>query len=220
MSKVKAIEHIEKRGILLVFPIKDGKDPMSLWYCLHPRSTMRWDWDVTGDNRVVKLWHLMKELSDSGEVVYSKWFQSRATFFSKEVFTAYLSHLKSQFDLFFGLTREARQIYEELEHNSPLSTKEIKALCELQGKDMARFYNRAMKQLYQRGLIVSYGEKEDGAFPSSLHGATSLLFEDLWLEADHYKKIHSETLMKALGTSIKFERQLQQIEKGLSKERP
>src|SRR4051812_17327021 len=89
----KAVAAIERSGVLLVYPIQNRPDPPSLWTALHPRTAMRWEWDESGDDRVADLWHLRERLSRSGEVVYAKWFQGRATFFSREVFTAFLTLL-------------------------------------------------------------------------------------------------------------------------------
>jgi hypothetical protein len=41
-----------------------------------------------------------------------------------------------------------------------------------------------MKDLFTRFLIVGFGEVEDGAFPSLAVGATELLYDDLWREAE------------------------------------
>jgi hypothetical protein len=53
-----AVALIEKIGILLVYPIENKKEPQSLWSEFFPRTAMRWEWDLNGDDRVVKLWHL------------------------------------------------------------------------------------------------------------------------------------------------------------------
>ena len=56
-------------------------------------------------------------------------------------------------------------------------------MAELQGRDNEPLYTKATKELFQRFLIVAYGEVADGAFPSLAMGATRLLYEDLWTEA-------------------------------------
>ena len=81
---------IEKAGVLLVFPIKNAPEPRSLWHAFHPKSQMRWDWSESGDPRVASLWHLKTALGEGDDVVYGKWFQGRATFFSKPVYAALL----------------------------------------------------------------------------------------------------------------------------------
>ncbi len=178
----EAISAIDKAGILLVFPINNRKEPKSLWTTFFPRSEMRWEWDDGGDGRVANLWHLREELSRSQKVVYAKWYQGRATFFSRKVFTAMLSRLlKSPLP---PLSKDASRILRTLQENSPLSTKRLKAATDFQGKFMTPAYEKALKQLWQRLLIVGFGEVDDGAFPSLAIGATSLLFEDLWREAN------------------------------------
>jgi len=179
-----AIACIRDRGALLVFPINNRPQPPSLWTEFFPKSPMVWDWNEDADSRVAELWHLMKVLSDSRQVVYSKWFQSRATFFSLELFTAMLRLRASLRDPRHTLSQDGRTILEVLENNSPLSTRELKQAAGLQGKINEAAYSRAMKQLFTQLLIVGFGEVEDGAFPSAAVGATDLLFAELCREAD------------------------------------
>lgn len=179
----KAISHINNHGILLVFPLNNKSEPKSVWSCLYPRTKMRWEWDDSADNKVVQMWRLREQLSRSGQVVYSKWYQGRATCFSKEVFTHLLaaaraSQVKEKLPI-----RESKEILESLEMDSPLSTKKIKEAVGLQGKSLEGLYNKAMKDLWLPGLIVGFGEVEDSSFPSLAVGATSVLFEELWLES-------------------------------------
>ena len=178
----KAISHINKHGALLVFPINNRAQPHSLWSEFHPKIEMVWEWNEQGDGRVWEMWQLMKKLSDCREVVYSKWYQGRATFFSHELFTSMLCLARSARATRHKLSETARTLFDVLENNSPLSTKELKALTGLQGRLNAGDYGRGMKDLFTRLLIVGFGEVEDGAFPSLAVGATELLFEDLWRE--------------------------------------
>lgn len=166
--------------MLLVFPINNRPEPLSIWSCLYPKKKMVWEWTEDSDDKVGDTWLLMKKLSDGKEVVYSKWFQGRATFFSRELFTALL---KLYWRDNYPLSRSAMNLLEALESDSPLSTKELKKITELQGKDNEAEYNRGLKSLFQKFLIVGFGEVEDGAFPSLAVGATKALYEDLWLEA-------------------------------------
>ncbi len=214
-----AIEKINQNGILLVFPVNNKKEPRSLWSEFHPRTPMRWEWDETGDNRVGKMWLLMKKLSDCGEVVYSKWYQGRATFFSKKLFTAMLclvrNHLAQvegadadselSIDFSFGLSQTAKNLLETVEGDSPLSTRDLKKICDLQGKDNEPTYSKAMKSLFTRLLIVAYGEVEDGAFPSLAVGATNLLFEELWQAAIHFAPAEAQDIVeKAMPRNSSF----------------
>lgn len=182
MSQKSAVSKINSRGALLVFPINNKKEPASLWSEFYPKSKMRWEWDSDGDDRVGKLWALMKKLSDSREVVYSKWYQGRATFFSRKLFTALLCKLLQNFDEPY-LSYTAKNLLDALESDSPLSTKQLKQITELRGKDNERFYNRGMKELFSKFLIVAFGEVDDGAFPSLAVGATKNLYEDLLNDA-------------------------------------
>jgi len=185
MKLSKAISCINKNGALLVFPINNRELPNSLWSEFFPGAKMIWDWNENNDNndyRVSDLWLLMKQLSDCREVVYSKWYQGRATFFSQELFSSMLCVAGSTRIPRQKLSQTGRRLFEVLENNSPLSTKELKALAELQGRANEGDYSRGMKELFTRLLIVGYGEVDDGAFPSLAVGATELLYEDLWRE--------------------------------------
>jgi hypothetical protein len=175
-----AVESIRQHGVLLVFPINNRELPHSLWAEFFPNTRMVWDWNEDSDHRVGEMWQMMKRLSDCREVVYSKWYQGRATFFSHELFMAMLSLRRAHRIARQDLSETARILFEVLENNSPLSTKQLKDLTGLQGRENEADYTRGMKELFQRLLIVGFGEVEDGAFPSLAVGATELLFEDLW----------------------------------------
>lgn len=184
MSKLrdKAIQSINEKGILLVYPIDNRPAPASIWGELYPRTKMRWEWDSEGDAKVASLWHLREELSRSRQVVYSKWYQGRATFFSRPLFTAiYCLSRKWQSKKW---TRESSEILEALKLDSPLSTRQIKEAVGLQGKLLESTYEKAMKPLWQHFDIVGYGEIEDSSFPSLAVGATTTLFEDLVQKAE------------------------------------
>ncbi len=177
-----AIKKINEAGILLVYPIKNKDHPSSLWSSIYPRSKMNWSWDGDADSRVAKIWLLMKSLSDCGEVIYTKWYKNRATFISKRLFLNLLAY-SNQNRKQIKLSPVANEIYDSLLSDSPLSTKALKKIIGLVGRDFNSEYEKAMRELYKNFFIVSFGEVNDGAFPSNAVGATQLLFEDLWLES-------------------------------------
>ncbi len=182
--RAKAVAAINKRGALLVYPINNRKDPLSIWSELFPRTKMRWEWDDESDSKVADLWHLRTELSRSRKVVYSKWYQGRATFFANDVFVNLLAFMRPTSEL----GHASRMALEALESDSPLSTKQLKVAVELEGRLLEPTYNRALKPLWQRLLIVGFGEFEDSSFPSLGIAATQTIFEDLWnesLKIDH-----------------------------------
>jgi len=179
-----AVKRINERGVLLVFPINNRPLPLSLWSEFFPKTRMVWDWNDDAAGAVHDMWGLMKRLSDCREVVYSKWYQGRATFFSRDLFTAILCLRCRQFDARRRLSPTARTLFEVLENNSPLSTRKLKELTDLQGRLHEVEYSRAMKELFSRLLIVGFGEVDDGAFPSLAVGATELLYDDLWRQAE------------------------------------
>jgi hypothetical protein len=143
---------------------------------------MRWEWDDEGDNRVAQLWRLREEISRSNEVVYTKWYQGRATFFSRDMFVAFLAISRGTFNP-ASLSVASKEILNILRMDSPLSTKQLKLAAGMKGKMYEFEYQRALKQLWSRFLLVGYGEIDDGAFPSLAIGATEILFEDLWNDA-------------------------------------
>jgi len=179
-----AVDRINERGVLLVFPINNRALPLSLWSEIYRRLRMVWDWNDDAAGPVHDMWSLMKRLSDCRQVVYSKWYQGRATFFSRELFTAMLRMRCMRTEARRSLSPTARTLFEVLENNSPLSTRKLKELTDLQGKLHEAEYSRAMKELFTQFWIVGFGEVDDGAFPSLAVGATELLFDDLWRQAE------------------------------------
>ena len=192
----QAVDRIREHGVLLVFPIHNREEPRSLWLEFFPGTTMVWDWNDDGDRRVAQMWRLMKLMSDTSEVVYSKWYQGRATFFSRELFASILRVRRGAFDPRRGLSNTAKTLLEVLENNSPLSTKQLKRATELGGRLNETVYSRAMKELFSRFLIVGFGEVEDGAFPSAAVGATELLFSDLWSQAEEMPAARAAAIVK------------------------
>lgn len=198
------IKAIEKRGCLLVYPLANKKEPASLWSELYPRTPMEWRWDVDGDNRVGQMWVMREELSRSKEVIYVKWFQNRATFFSKKIFVAMLAFLGSSRGEVV-LPRSSQEALESFLLDSPQSTKIIKENLGWQGKLMESHYNRSMKPLWQNLFIVGFGEVNDSSFPSLNMAATETLFEDLWLESQGLTEVQGqEILLKVLGAENLF----------------
>ncbi len=216
MSTPKAaVGAIDKHGALLVYPINNRREPSSLWSAFYPRTPMRWEWDDDGDSRVADLWHLRAELSRSRKVVYAKWYQGRATFFSREVFAQLLSALGST-TASRGLSGEPRSILELLDQDSPLSTKQIKAATDLRGKALGGVYDRALKRLWQKLLVVGFGEIDDGAFPSLAIGATRVIFEELWAEAQELDEgAAMEALEAKLGADSPFFKHLRKLRASL-----
>jgi hypothetical protein len=199
MTQAKAIQAINRHGMLLTFPMDNREEPSSIWSVSYPGEEMRWEWDDNGDDRVAKLWHLRTLLSTTREVVYAKWFRGRATFFSKETFTHLLAFYQTATQSTAVLNQDAQNIHEILEMDSPQSTKQIKLATDLRGKSFEKNYDRAMKQLWAHGWIVGFGEVDDGAFPSLAVGASQSLFEDLW---ENSKTITRETALEFLREKL------------------
>ena len=212
MDLKSAIKKVNARGALLVFPLQNRKEPPSLWSEFYPRSKMKWEWDDGGDSRVADLWHLQEELSRSGKVVYTKWYRGRATLFSKTVFQALLSLTRAAISR-DTLSHDALTVLEELEDNSPLSTKALKRATDLVGRDFERDYQRALKELWTNLLIVGFGEVDDGAFPSLAVGATEVIFEDLWKGSEGIRREDALTILeKNLGKESLFFKELHSAE--------
>lgn len=197
----KSIEKINQKKLLLVFPITNKQDPPSLWFQLFPRVPMDWNWSEDGDNRVVQMWQLMKTLSDCRRVIYSKWYQNRATFFSNDFFTHMLAYQKHTLHSHIEWTSTEKLLLEILRNNSPMSTKELKAESGLKGKLFEAEYTRSLKKLFLHQYIVAYGEVEDGAFPSLAIGATETLYEEEWLAADAISLKDCELEMRRVAKS-------------------
>jgi hypothetical protein len=217
MSKVStAIKAINKNGALLVFPINNKPTPNSIWSEFYPRTKLKWEWDDNGDQKVFKMWQLMKQLSTNKDVVYSKWLGGRATFFSRDLFVAMLAIFKGSGGMAFKLSVQAKALLSELESDSPLSTRDLKKLTGLQGKYNESAYSRGMKELFGRLLIVGFGEVEDGAFPSLAVGATQHIYEELWLEANDLDvKLAQKKLDQLIPKGTEFRKYFDRIMTGL-----
>jgi hypothetical protein len=205
-----AVQAINNQGALLVYPIDNHQQPRALWHEFHPRTKMKWEWNDKGDDRVADLWILREQLSRSGQVIYSKWYKNRATFFSKDVFAALLrlmqieptinEHLQAQAVRDgFAIRSAAATMLEALEMDSPLSTKQLKVVADLKGKANERIFTRATQDLWLQFLIVGYGEIADGAFPSLAVGATQNLFEQVFKGAMELSK---EEAVKVLDAKL------------------
>lgn len=153
---------------------------------------MRWEWDESGDQGVADLWNLRGELSTTRKVVYTKWYRGRATYFSRPLFVAMLRRLNPEGVAREALSAPARRILDILEGESPLSTKELKRLSALKGRANEAVYERALRELWQRLLIVAFGEVDEGAFPSLAVGATSVIFEELYAEGQRLAPMEAE----------------------------
>lgn len=144
---------------------------------------MNWDWSEEGDERIAELWHLRTELSTSGKVVYGKWVQNRGTLLSRELYTVLLSFISNRRESELGLSREATELLRVLNEDSPLATKSLKLALGLYGADGRAVFERSLKELWLRLLVVGFGETEEGGYPSLAVGSTRLLFEDSWEES-------------------------------------
>lgn len=213
----KCVRAIDRRGALLVYPLNNRKEPLSLWSELYPRSRMRWEWDADGDGRVADLWFLRERLSRSRRVVYAKWFQGRATFFSRPVFIRLLAYLRAAEVAERALSPGSHEVLDLLLADSPLSTKQLKAGVELEGRLLEATYNRALKPLWNHLLIVGFGEFEDSSFPSLGIGATATLFEELWTESLTVNEAGAEAFLREkLGVTSPFFRFAERIRRRMS----
>lgn len=204
-----AIQAIEKRGILLVFPVNNSKEPPSLWSEYYPRTKMRWEWDDTGQAGVARLWALRAELAESRRVLYTKWYRGRATLIARDLFVPMLSTLGTSINPKLQLSAEARRVLEILEMDSPLSTRQLKRAADLQGRFQEATYNRCLKELWSQLLIVGVGEVDEGSFPSLAIGSTRLIFEELWAQAEQLlaqKAATLELIRAKLGESSQWMR--------------
>lgn len=203
-KRQKMIKAIEDEGCLLVFPLENRKEPRSLWSVLYPRTQMRWEWDSDGDNKVGELWVLREDLSRSRQVVYSKWYRNRATFFSKEVFINLLAYLGTSKGR-VPLLRDSQEALDALLIDSPQSTPVLKENLGLCGKFLESQYNRTLKPLWNYLYLVGFGEVGDTSFPSLNIGASAALFEDLWLASQKISEEKAEAkLLKILGAENLF----------------
>jgi len=111
--------------------------------------------------------------------------------------------LRRPFEPVLAMT-EARSVLEILEENSPLSTKALRKLADLQGRDLESTYHKALKELWSQLLIVGVGEIDDGAFPSLAIGATRWMHEEVWKEAAKHSPGSPEALERYLPRENPF----------------
>lgn len=204
-TKRTAISVLRKKGMLLVFPIKNNTRIPSLWDAFYPGQKMSWEWTDDADGRVAHLWHLRRELSTSREIIYGKWFRNRATLFSPELFMALVGTVSTRHTSELGLSEEAEVILSVLEEDSPLSSREVRRRTGIEGRENASLFERAMKELWFRLLVVGYGEIDEGGFPSLAIGSSRLLFEDLWdVSKELTETDREETVMRYVGACREF----------------
>ncbi len=195
-----AIEHINEHGALLVYPIKNRPNLPSLWKCFYPRTEMIWDWSAEGSDKVAYLWHLRTDIALSQEVVYTKWISGRATFLSRDLFTALVSYVSQQPSL--SLHEASKEVLSALEDDSPLATKALRDVTGLTGKFFESRFQKALRELWSKLLIVGCGEADEGGFPSLMVGASKLIFEDLWEESERLSfSEREEILLKYIPSS-------------------
>lgn len=216
-TKQRALKAIDEHGLLLVYPLENRLDPPSLWHALHPRSAMQWSWDADADPRVSALWRLRAEIAHEREVVYGKWFRGRATFFSRPLFTAMLASFAPWQRQHAAETREVLSL---LEDDSPQSSKQLRALAGLRGREGERAWTRALHTLFTELAIVGTGEVDDGAFPSLEIGATRWIFEDLWEAAQQQDAVEaSATVERRLTATSAFGKYYRKLRRDPAKER-
>lgn len=192
-----------------MYPQANRETPQSLWSSLYPASPMRWEWNETSDDRVMRLWQVREELARSREVVYGKFYQNRATFFSKKVFTNLLA-IKGPWD-YRPPNPHSREVLDVLEMDSPLSTKQLKEATGLRGKMLESTFHRAIRDLWENFLIVGMGEIDDGAFPSLAYAATQTVLEELWQEAQTIDPIDAMIELMNLKDFDSLERSLLRV---------
>lgn len=207
----RAVAAVETHGALLVFPHDNKPEPRSMWHVLHPRSEMRWAWDDGADPRVAALWHLRSALSSDPRVVYTKWLQGRATLLSLPVFRAMLGALRSKGDLRARLSRDALAVLDALDDDSPQATRALRETVGLPGRAHEAAFNRAMRPLWERLLVVGAGEVDEGGFPSLAVASTRVYREDEWLESESPSEEDAAALEKALSERPVFARSWRRV---------
>lgn len=218
LNKKEAVAAINKYGMLLVFPQNNKVDPHSLWSHFFPKKKMNWKWETADESGLTDLWNLKTELSTSKKVVYTKWYQDKATFISAELFCALFKVLNSDLrnESRRSLSKTSLCILNQLEADSPISSKELKKMVSKIEKRTDVSLDKAMKELWTRLLIVAYGEFKDGSFPSLGIAATETVFEDLWIEANKMSDKSAMTIIERyLPKELLFRKHLEKIKKGM-----
>lgn len=179
MTLKGALEHVEKVGRVAIFPEKNKKKSsiISLWELFFPRTKMKWEWDDSADNRVVKLWWLKNEIAQTQKVLYGRFFGNRPILVSKNEARRTMAGLERK-----PLSSLAREILSRLEDNSPQTKRMIGKSLRDDGWEITKGdFERALLSLQKQFLIVNLGdsEREKGPMPSTEYAALSLVFPDL-----------------------------------------
>jgi len=174
-----ALDQVEKIGRVAIFPEKKPSKHsiISLWELFYPRTKMKWEWDDSADNRVVKLWWLKNEIAQTQKVLYGRFFGNRPVLVSKSETRRTLKTLEKK-----PLTSLAREILSRLEDNSPQTKRMLGRELRAEGWEPTKSeFERSLIDLQKNFLIVSLGdsEREKGPMPSSEYAALSLIFPDL-----------------------------------------
>lgn len=167
-----SINAVNELKVTMVNRLKKRKDVTSLWGYFFP--------DV---------------LAHSREVICLKWFQGKATLFDQKSFTNLISFFESGTRI-RSLSPGAKLIFDYLEDTSPHSTKEIKQATDMVGPNFTKSFNVCMKELWQIGLIVSWGQVDKAAFPSTAVGSSRQLFEECWKGAEQIAPAEAEEFLK------------------------
>ena len=88
--------------------------------------------------------------------------------------------------------RLLRLILEAVDVDSPLSTRQVKEACELQGRLNEPQFNKTTKYLWQNLCLIAFGEINDSSFPSLGYASPKILFEDLWVESQKISVAEAE----------------------------
>lgn len=209
------IAAIERHHAVLVYPVANRHDPLSLWEVLYPGEPMRWAWDASADDRVVALWHLRERIARSERVVYGKLLGGRATFLSSALARAVLATLRDAGDLRSGLSPASLAVLEVLSDNSPEPTRRLREAAGLAGRAQESAFQRAMRPLWERLLVVGVGEVDEGGFPSLAVGATQLLRESLWNEASTVREEDRRLVAQVEQASPAFARVMKRVRAAL-----
>ncbi len=190
-----ALEHVDERGFVTLWPIK-GIDLPSLWAAVagdHPVSS---DHDDPGH----VTWGWKDSMLDQRRWYYGKLLRGRATFVSLEVLPIFyaLSKRVADIDDFREayhaghLSMEAKLIADAILMNGPTNTVRLRQITHLTSKGSKSRFNKALTDL-QRGLwILPIGVAEAGSW------RYAFIYEllDRWLPAIP-ERAHHVTTQKA-----------------------
>ena len=231
MSKVRTLDQaaraVKELGFCLLFPGKKLRLPSLVEAVegrLLPDYNPRRDWS----SEFLRVWKWKDELPRKRLAWYGKYFRGRGTFLAPE-FLAYFYRLEGtpgSDDDYARLYRDgrisadARLVCAELLEHGPLGSMELRYALKWEGKRGNQRFQRALRELQSRLVLVHWGTKAETkawesavyqftprAFPKAVRKASKLTVEDARRRiAAQYRRYRPQVTPRELARLFRWAR--------------